>query len=187
MSLKHGLLGLLTYKPMTGYDLMKIFNESLSFFWTAQTSQIYRELDLIEKKGWVKSEYVIQRDKPNKKIFTLSENGKEEFVRWLNEHTIKDISNSRDAMTLRVYFGSEGDPKILINELIDYRNMNEVFLTKIEEVENTLDIREKFVGKTGEQIYWLMAVRRGYKIAKANVEWATECLEMLNELVMETK
>ncbi len=42
--LKHGILGLLNYHPMTGYEIMLVFRDSLRFFWSAQTSQIYREL-----------------------------------------------------------------------------------------------------------------------------------------------
>ena len=37
MALKQGLLGLLNYGEMTGYELAKAFNDSLSFFWQAQT------------------------------------------------------------------------------------------------------------------------------------------------------
>lgn len=180
MSLKHGLLGLLNYKPMTGYELMKIFNESLSFFWTAQTSQIYRELDSIEKKGWVSSEAIIQTGKPNKKIFTLKEDGKLEFVRWLNEHTIDTVSKTRDEMTLRVFFASEGDLEALKCELLEYKKNNEIFVSKIEEVKSTLELRAKYIEKNEEELYWKMAINRGQKISKANIEWVDECIEMLD-------
>jgi len=55
MSLKHGILGLLTYSPMSGYDLMKAFDQSLKFFWYAQTSQIYRELESLTSSGWIEA------------------------------------------------------------------------------------------------------------------------------------
>ena len=45
VSLKHGLLGLLNYQPMTGYELDKEFKESLAYFWQAKPQQIYRELN----------------------------------------------------------------------------------------------------------------------------------------------
>lgn len=48
--LKHGILGLLNYGSMSGYDIMRTFKNSLDFFWTAQTSQIYRELQTLKKK-----------------------------------------------------------------------------------------------------------------------------------------
>ena len=36
--LKHGILGLLSYGSMTGYDITRTFKDSLSYFWSAQTS-----------------------------------------------------------------------------------------------------------------------------------------------------
>ena len=53
--LKHGILGLLNYRDMTGYEIMEVFRDSLRFFWNARTSQIYRELqDWKEKSGSVR-------------------------------------------------------------------------------------------------------------------------------------
>ena len=51
--LKHGILGLLNYKEMTGYEIMETFRDSLNYFWDAKTSQIYRELQGLEQKEWV--------------------------------------------------------------------------------------------------------------------------------------
>lgn len=50
MSLPHAILGLLNYMPMTGYDLKNFFDDSIDFFWSAQMSQIYRELKNLEKR-----------------------------------------------------------------------------------------------------------------------------------------
>lgn len=182
MSLKHGILGLLTYGSMTGYELMKVFNESLTFFWNAQTSQIYRELDTIEKKGWVNSKYIVQEDKPNKKLFTISDKGKEELVRWVDKHSAKDMMKIRDSMTMRVFFGSEGDIDALKRELIEYRSINEHFLNSLKKVESELDYREQIAKKPGEKLYWLMGIKRGYKTAQSNMEWVDECLELLENM-----
>lgn len=46
--LKHGILGLLNYQDMTGYEINTVFRDSLCYFWNAQTSQIYRELQTLE-------------------------------------------------------------------------------------------------------------------------------------------
>ncbi|MBA3728896.1 MAG: PadR family transcriptional regulator, partial [Actinobacteria bacterium] len=44
MSLRHALLGLLAERPMSGYDLTKVFDSSLAYVWSAKHSQIYPEL-----------------------------------------------------------------------------------------------------------------------------------------------
>jgi len=182
MSLKHGILGLLTYGSMTGYELMKVFNESLNFFWNAQTSQIYRELDKIEKNQWVSSEYVIQKDKPNKKIFTISDSGKEELQQWLDNHSPEKLFKCRDEMTMRVFFGSEGNIDRLKQELQEYIRLNELFLSRLKPMENELNNREKLTNKPGEKLYWIMGMKRGYLNAESNIKWAVECLEMLDDI-----
>ena len=58
--LKHGILGLLNYGDMSGYEIREVFKNSLNYFWTAQTSQIYRELGALEKNGWIKRRAVEQ-------------------------------------------------------------------------------------------------------------------------------
>lgn len=179
MSLKHGILGLLTYGSMTGYELMKVFNESLSFFWKAQTSQIYRELESIEQKGWVTSQLIQQSDKPNKKVFTLTVEGKEALVKWLDGHSLSKVMNIRDEMTLRVFFSGCSDYKKLVEELLEYKSLNEIFYNGLEKVESELDIRADYIGKPEEKIYWLMAIKRGKLNAKANMDWVDECLVII--------
>lgn len=44
MSLPHALLGLLNYRPATGYELKGTFTKSIHFFWNATLPQIYRTL-----------------------------------------------------------------------------------------------------------------------------------------------
>ena len=48
--LKHGILGLLNYHYLTGYEIIETFRDSLRFFWSAQISRIYRELQTLEKR-----------------------------------------------------------------------------------------------------------------------------------------
>jgi len=106
MSLKHGLMGLLSQKPMTGYDLDKEFNSSLGHFWSAQYSQIYAELDKMEKKGWLASQRVMQEDKPNKRVYTITSEGKAEFLDWLStsEEDMKTSFSIKSGFLMRLFF-----------------------------------------------------------------------------------
>jgi len=116
MSLKHGLMGLLSEKPMTGYDLDKLFNASVGFFWPAQYSQIYAELDKMEKKGWLTSQRVVQEDKPNKRIYTLTPAGKAEFLAWLSttEVDLKSSFSIKSGFLMRLFFaGNSSKAQVL--------------------------------------------------------------------------
>ncbi len=61
MSLKHAILGFLSFKPLSGYDLKKAFDKSVHHFWPANQSQIYRTLSQMTDEGLIEKE-VIERE-----------------------------------------------------------------------------------------------------------------------------
>lgn len=85
MTLPHIILGMLRKTPKSGYDLKKELENVIHFFWEADISRIYRSLSEMQKKGWVEFETVIQEDSPNKKVYSLTEAGREELKKWLAE------------------------------------------------------------------------------------------------------
>ena len=44
MSIEHAILGLLSWRPMSGYDLKKIFEEASILYWSGNNNEIYRTL-----------------------------------------------------------------------------------------------------------------------------------------------
>jgi DNA-binding PadR family transcriptional regulator len=106
LSLGNALLGLLNYRPMTGYDLKKILDHPMGFFWVAQMSQIYRELNKMEGKGLVKSEIVPQEKRPDRKVYQLTKEGKETFLNWLNKFPDQLSQISRSQFLMRIFFSS---------------------------------------------------------------------------------
>lgn len=100
--LKHGILGLLNYGDMTGYEIREAFESSLKFFWPAQTSQIYRELIVLEKNKWIVKHTVEQSGKPNKNICSITEEGRKELLRWLSDPDIN--IDMRSPTLMKIFF-----------------------------------------------------------------------------------
>lgn len=83
MSLRHALLGFLSIRPMSGYDLKRRVDESVGHFWTADQAAIYRTLSELDAHGLVTHERVAQRSRPDRKVFHLTEAGRETLDAWL--------------------------------------------------------------------------------------------------------
>jgi len=66
---------MLDFEKSSGYDLAKIFDKSMGFFWTASFQQIYRELHKLEKEELVRSEAIAQMGKPDKNIYEMTATG----------------------------------------------------------------------------------------------------------------
>ncbi|MDX1259987.1 PadR family transcriptional regulator [Exiguobacterium sp. K1] len=83
MALRFALLGLLTQGEATGYDLSTTFKKQMTHFWTAHHTQIYRELLKMEEDRLVTSVYIVQEDLPDKKVYSITEEGQTALVAWL--------------------------------------------------------------------------------------------------------
>jgi PadR family transcriptional regulator, regulatory protein AphA len=81
MSLRHALLGALDV-PRTGYDLVKYFDASLGYAWSARHSQIYPELARLKGEGLIEQ---VAEGPRGSKTYRITREGTEELRRWLRE------------------------------------------------------------------------------------------------------
>jgi PadR family transcriptional regulator, regulatory protein AphA len=83
MTLRQTLLGLLTVRPSTGYELKAMFDGSVRHFWTADQAQIYRELAKLVEDGRAVVEVVPHAGKPDRRVHTITAHGEAELDEWL--------------------------------------------------------------------------------------------------------
>jgi PadR family transcriptional regulator, regulatory protein AphA len=83
--IKFILLGFLNYQPMTGYELKQAIDSSTSHFWHAHHSQIYTTLRQMEQEGLVTSVYIQEESQPNRRVYTISDVGKQALSDWLEQ------------------------------------------------------------------------------------------------------
>lgn len=83
MSIEHTILGLLSWQPMTGYDIKKVFTGSPAFYWSGNNNQIYTTLVSLHKNGLVSRETELQEDSPPRKIYSITPKGLGELKKWL--------------------------------------------------------------------------------------------------------
>ena len=77
------ILGLLSERPLHGYDLRAAYQDDLVPHSQVNIGQIYTTLDRLERDGLVIHERVAQPVRPDKKVYGLTEKGREELRRWL--------------------------------------------------------------------------------------------------------
>ncbi|MFF9819476.1 PadR family transcriptional regulator [Streptomyces sp. NPDC014006] len=99
MSLRHALLGLLSERPASGYDLLKTFETSLANVWPATQSQIYTELTKLAGSGLIT---VAAEGPRGRKEYALTDEGMAELRHWLTQ--TEPQRNTRSDILLRVFF-----------------------------------------------------------------------------------
>ena len=129
MSLKHAILGFLSFQSLSGYDLKKAFDRSVQHFWPANQSQIYRTLAALNDEGFVSQEVIEREDRLDKKLYHITEAGRTELHTWLS--TPLPPVDSREPFLIQLYFGGKLSDEELIqvihHEIEHYEQILQIF------------------------------------------------------------
>lgn len=95
MSIKYAILGLLSWKPSSGYELKKIIEESSTMYWSGNNNQIYKSLVKLLGEGLVTNEIQHQESSPSKKIYSITDEGLARLREWvLSEPEVPEFKNT---------------------------------------------------------------------------------------------
>ena len=83
--IKFLLLGLLAGRPRHGYELKAMFEELFGGTWPLNPGQVYMTLQKLEDEGLVTSERVEQELLPDRRVFSITEDGRFELKKWTTE------------------------------------------------------------------------------------------------------
>jgi PadR family transcriptional regulator AphA len=169
------VMGLLAWQgEATGYELHKLAARSVGFIWTPARSQLYAVLKRLAAGGLADGRRVAQSDRPDKRIFRLTEAGSATLQAWLEE--VEPIEpEDRDGVLLKLFFGAFGDSEAGRGQLLDYRRRVEQRLATYREIEGTL------AGEEGAPaLRRLQSLRFGIALMRASLEWADETLAALD-------
>src|SRR6266568_2664765 len=111
-----GILGLLAFwGPLSGYDIKRLFDHTLSAMWGAAQSQIYKELRRMKELGWVEMEREEQEARPDRKVYRMTQAGYEALTAWQKQPPA--IMQLRDELLLKILFGGFAPPDALEENL----------------------------------------------------------------------
>jgi len=164
---------------MTGYEIMLVFRDSLRFFWSAQTSQIYRELQTLERKGWVDKTPTPQQGKPDKNIYTITSEGQNELLRWLSDGG-PELS-SRSSILMKVFFLGERSPEENIRYFEGLKQYCAILLQSLDTAQENVGQYRDLIDNRGRAAYWEMTIDFGRRNMRMYMDWAQSCIDRLRE------
>ncbi|MAU12835.1 MAG: hypothetical protein CL607_23650 [Anaerolineaceae bacterium] len=179
--LKNILLGILNYSPMTGYDVKQFIDGSTSHFWYAQTSQIYRTLDQLEEAGCLTSVIEHQDTKPSKRIYHITDKGRETLSAWLH-NPLDRIPSAKNELLVFLFFAGQLDKDTLLDQL---RLQRKLYLEKQGDYDAATGFIEEAVKEQPQLArdarLWEATRRFGQISRQAYMQWLDETIAMIEE------
>jgi len=170
-TLGYALLGLLAREPLSGYDLKRLMEERVGFFWSARHSQIYPELARLEGQGMVEHRVVEQSGRPDKKVYEATSLGLEALKEWVTAPV--EPRPARDELVLKAYSLWLAEPEEAVKLFREQERRHEEQLLQYEETRAWMEKEWKGDLKRFDSPRFAsyVALRRGILYEREYAEW----------------
>jgi DNA-binding PadR family transcriptional regulator len=170
------ILGLLSDRDLTGYEIKKVIDTTLNYFWSSSYASIYPALrGLVDRGLAIKRKDTTSNRK--KLIYSITDEGRSSLKEWLTVPVEKD--ELRYETLLKLFFGDEQGPEqalLHIDALEEKVGKELAYLLSVEKV-----LRDH-LGEDSSHTYYLLTVRFGIKSYQCYLEWCQEARETLMNL-----
>lgn len=167
------ILGMLTFGSKSGYDLSKMVESSIGHFFSPAKSQIYSELRRLVTLGFADVEHVNQTVRPNKRLYSITPEGRRELREWLETSEVEPDS-MRSPFLLKMFFGALISREVLISQVKQAHEQAQMELKVLEEVETQIAGNPEF-------FYPNLVLRFGLAHNRASVAWTEQVLRELEQ------
>src|SRR5215203_5632088 len=164
------VLGLLAVGETSGYDLDKRIRRSVGLMWTPAKSHVYGTLARLVEGGYASVRKVEQSQRPDRRLFRITEQGGRAPRRWLHESPLEP-AKYRNQFLLKVFLGQHMDDQALIRHVEEGR-------ADVQEELSQLEALAKDVDPDRELFSWL-TLAYGLDRDRATIRWADMALEAL--------
>jgi DNA-binding PadR family transcriptional regulator len=167
---------------MSGYDINKRIKTRMGSFWDISYSQIYPTLRMLEKEGAVTKEVEINESGPNRKVYSITNEGLSKLQEWLL--TPAEHDKHKIEVLLKVTFGEQIPKSKVISHIEEFRTRH------ISALKKALSFEKEFksnLDKSGKYFFFSLATLLGKNLHKAAVEWADNAIRLIEEHIKEEK
>ena len=191
------ILGLLSWQPMSGYDIKKIVDIGLSHFWNENYGQIYPTLESLVADRLATKSVDKRGGKRTRHVYKITPDGVKAFRTWLAQPTDPPII--RNELQLKFFLGSQLPARTSVRLIREYRAQQQEVLQEYRESEIVLrkaiqtgiypdeigailagrESRQNKKQKAKQCNVFLLTLRHGILAIEARIVWCDEVVTYL--------
>jgi DNA-binding PadR family transcriptional regulator len=173
MSVKHALLALLYQQPMHGYELGKQLNLAVNVEWDVKPGQVASTLARLKEANLVDFEVVETDDAPDRKVYSLTDEGLRELQEWYLTPEVRDYRLG-DTFYIKLVLSLIGGPVHPEQVLMVQRRELFQQLHAVTEMRRRVDLRT--------QLPWALLLDSATMHLEADLRWIEMCEARLPDL-----
>jgi len=167
------ILGCLSIKPMSAYDVKTFMARSTNYFWMEYEAQLYPTLKKMYQAGYVDCQEIDAQKGGKRGLYSITEKGLQFLQQWILKKT--EQLPYRNEFLLKIFFGNQVDKKISIKHIENYREEAKQQLIYFQTIESEINSNKKIKRKS----FVLATIRYGIYITNAEIAWCDETKKLL--------
>lgn len=175
MAVKYAILGLLSWRPFSGYELRKFFSDSVALYWSGNSNQVYPTLVQLHKDGLVESETRQHGNYPPSKVYSLTAAGEAGLKEWVLSDPV--VPQMRNAFLTQLAWADRLDG-VELGSLID-RYEHELQMKVLMQRELIRRGPEGPARTPREELLWAMIADHDGTLYEAELQWLQRLREAL--------
>jgi len=171
MAVRQAILGILANEPVHGYELKSKFESHILPDDSLNYGQVYATLERLRRDGLVGQHLIEQDERPDKKVYSLTEAGERELREWLATPTKVEL-DLRNEIFL----------KIMVARRVGWTTPESVLHVERRAcMERMHEMNQAMVraGREGAPIQTRMLLELALLRLEANAKWFDRCEELL--------
>ncbi len=172
------ILGLLSLRAMTVYEINKALQRGVSLFYSASFGSINAAIKKMINNGWIEGEEKIENGR-NKKIYHINHRGQQAFREWLGSE-IEIVKVKEPALT-RLYFMGFASDNERIRVLEEHISILRDVLNTLELIKNQSAGLQAPEGMEVVQSFQRLTLDYGIAFYKFNITWFQTLIESLRK------
>lgn len=120
-------------------------------------------------------EKVPQEDRPDRKVYHITEAGRVQLLQWLSGPPPMDAT--RSAPLIQVFFSGQLSDEEVLSKFEGFAAMLRAILTQYAEIPDQLTPFQEEITSPREHFFWLLTLENGLANMRANLEWAESIIE----------
>jgi PadR family transcriptional regulator AphA len=173
----NALLGLLSLRPMSGYDIRQLIPQSIGHFWSESYGQIYPGLKRLAAAGLVRKKTERKKGSPDRNVYSLTAEGRERLREWLKLPVAEEVP--RNELLLKLFFGAHVSPSVNRERVQAYLELHR---KKIQVYTTIAKSLRKEKTNDPQLPFCLMTLSMGQHRSAAMVKWCKETLAELDRM-----
>ncbi len=176
------ILGFLTKRPMSGYDMQRILEKISRFHWSESNAQLYPILKRLETNAMVTSQIDAASGERKRRLYSITDLGRQAILDWLKRPI--ELPKYREEILLKLSLGYN----LPVSQSIKHvQNYQEELLTQVKYLETIEEhLRVDHAG-LANQPFLLIVFHHNRLVIEAKLKWCEDTLLKLAKITETVK